>query len=431
MHFNAESVSKFFRGSATNLQTDQSPKQTPTARNEDEKIEQNPKEIDNISMLSMGSLMSLNSQNSSALGTFDFLNRTDETVPDIQDVAIFDGNDIAPLESQMDETQPEQVEMDKTQDSMMKLSINPNLLDNNKIFIGAIDDQPLIHFIVRSISSKFLLSGEPDNLIDDCTVRISIKNLSLIVIGHCINICPEVMLMPMQMEANDEQAILMETHLAVSDSEDSECSNTDEVGILSETKHSDNAMGNDVGEELNIKDDHFGEDSKIPSSYFDFSFPLSKSADNVLLSRLTLANNSDKADKTAKTLNNELTDLLSKSEIIDSKSGFAYTDAFTSVILPGPSKSNLIESKIKPTKFKPEWQRIEDILLFWNHSDPILRANVQTIAGNFLFKILNESSSIQNCFQKNRAYSNFRFMHLDILIHVLLRVSIYSVFFFI
>lgn len=378
-------------------------------------------------MLSMGSLLSLNSQNSSALGTFDFLNKTDDTTPDMQDVAIFDGNDIAPLESQLDETQPEQDEMDKTQDLMVKLSINPNLLDNIKIFIGAIDDQPLIQFIVRSISSKFLLSGEPDNLIDDCSVRISIKNLSLIVIGHCINICPEVMLMSMQMEANDRKTILMETHLAVSDSEDSECSNSEKIVLLSENKSSDNAMADDVGVELNIKDDHFGEDSKIPSSYFDFSFPLSKSADNVLLSRLTLANNSNKADKTAKTLSNELTEILSKSEIIDLKCGFVYNDAFPSIIHPGPSKANRIESKINTSKFKPEWQRIEDILLFWNHSDPILRANVQTIAGNFLFKILNDSSSIQNCFQKNRAFANIRFVHLDILIHILLRVSISSV----
>lgn len=368
----------------------------------------------------MGSLTSLNSQNSSALGTFDFLNKTDDTAPDIQDVAIFDGNDVAPLESQVDETEPEQNEMDDTQDLMVKLSISPNLMDNNRIFIGAIDDQPLIHFIVRSISSKFLLTGEPDNLIDDCSVRISIKNLSLIVIGHCINTCPEVMMMPMQMEANDRKTILMETRLAVSDSEDSECSNTERVVPLGERKISDNAMEDDVGEELNIKDDHFGEDSKIPSSYFDFSFPLSKSADNVLLSRLTLANRSDKP---AKTLSNELTDLLSKSEIIDSKSGFAYNDASPSIIYPGSSKANRIESKIKPSKFQPEWQRIEDILLFWNHSDPILRANVQTIAGNFLFKILNKSSSIKNCFQKNREFSNFRFVHLNILIHVLLRVS--------
>lgn len=378
-------------------------------------------------MLSMGSLMSLNSQNSSALGTFDFLNKTDDTAPDIQDITIFDGNDIAPLESQMNETQPEQHEMDKTQDSMVKLSINPSLLDNNEIIIiGAIDDQPLVHFIVRLISSKFLLSGGPDNLIDDCSIRISIKNLSLIVIGHCINICPEVLLMPMQMEVNDRKTILMETHLAVSDSEDSECSNTDKVVLLSEKKNSDNAMTDDVGDELNIKDDHFGKDSKIPNSYFDFSFPLSKSADNVLLSRLTLANSSAKSDKTAKTLNNELTDLLSKSEIIDSKSSFVYNDAFSSIIHPGPSKANRIESIIKPSKFEPEWQRIEDILLFWNHSDPILRANIQTIVGNFLFKMLNKSGSIKNCFQKNRVFFNIRFVHLDVLIHVLLRVSIKS-----
>lgn len=388
-------MSKFFRVGTSNQQTESTSKPS-----EEETAEQ--KEADNISMLSMSSLISLNSQNSSALGTYDFLNKTDDSTPEIE---VLNGQEIASLESQTNLIRTEHDELDRTQDFDPNFTLKQNTMIDNELFIGTINDQPLIHYTIRLIASRFLLTGVTDKLIDDCTIRVSIKNLSLTVIGYCVNIWPGIVLLSLQKGSKaDALKFCLKEAINASDSEDSECAVTE--------KFESKIVNDDAGDQLCIKDDHFGENSRIPSSYFDFSLPLSKSADHVLLSQLTSA---DDADKTQR-LNNELTDLLSKSDIIDSKSSFKYSNI--------QLKPEWTYHKTESSSFDSESQAIEDIFLFWNHSDPILRANIQSIAGNILFSILNEFTSIESFIRMNGSYRKFRFINLNILIHILLKVSI-------
>lgn len=394
-------MSKFFRVGSSSQSSD-IPAQNILDDLEDDV---NQTETLNMSEMSDGSMLSLNS---SALGTFDMLNKTDDSIPEIE---ILNDQEIATIRLEVDQMHHEKHtdDAEQTIDNSSSTHVAPI---KRQIPIGSIGNQPLIYYTIRLVASKFLLLGASYNLIDDCEVRVSIKNASLSVIGHCVALCPRTLLLSLQYNGPDDV-----TFDHNSDSDDSECEQQSEkVSPSKETKASDEPC-----HELNIKDDHFGENSKVPKTYFDFSFPLSKSADNVLLSRLWSGNSAGDSANRTQNLNNDLSDMLSKSDIIDSKPMQIDVTIESNVSSTDKSLSNsaLIQSM---TDSSPQF--IEDILLFWNHSDPVLRANVQLIVGNFLFNVLNECSSIAHFIERLEIASTYRFLNFNVLFHILIKVMI-------
>lgn len=381
----------------------------------------------NISEQSDGSMLSLNS---SALGTYDVLNKTDDSIPEIE---ILNEQEIASIRLEPSNNPEHEKSInyatgDQTVETTSNTTAEATVI-SNEVPIGSISNQPLIYYTVRLISSKFLLCGTSYKLIDGFGVRVSIKNLSLAVIGHCVALCPRSLLLSLQY--NGPENLPIDT---VSDSEDSECLALEKS---SPSKDNQQAAAGEPSDELNIKDDHFGENSKVPKTYFDFSFPLSKSADNVLLSRLTVSSNmmgsigSSPGDSTVKRtqkLSGDLNNLLSKSEIIESNRSYrdSNLDVATELDIESSEKllcnQTLIQSM---TDSSPQF--VEDLLLFWDHSDPMLRANVQTLVGNFLFNVLNECNSIANYIQTLEIASTYRFLNFNVLFHILMKVNVYHV----
>ncbi|XP_031632927.1 huntingtin [Contarinia nasturtii] len=395
IHPNTESVTKFFRVGSLGQQSDT---QSSTIENLADDLNQTDV---NISETSDGSMLSINSS------AFDMLNRTDDSIPEIE---ILNEQEIATIRLEADEMNREKSDdMDQTIDAAS--TVHFETIDR-ELLIGSISNQPLIYYTVRLIASKFLLVGVPYKLIDDCDVRVSIKNLSLAVIGHCVALCPRTLLLSLQYNGPENLEFEHE-----SDSEESICSKSEKNSPL-KTK-----PNNDQADQLNIKDDHFGENSKVPNTYFDFFFPLSKSADNVLLSRLNSDNiGADNNRRTQKKLIGDLSDLLSKSDILDSKPSYKNLDITTETSQNTNEKSTInSQALIQSITDDGSLQFVEDILLFWNHSDPILRANVQLVAGNFLFSVLNECESIANFFEHLEIASTYRFLNFNVLFNILIK----------
>lgn len=388
-----ESVSKFFRvGSSSQAQ--HSPAGSLPKNIEDELLNQTDA---TISELSDTSALSLNSS------AFDLLNKTDDTIPEIE---ILNEQEIATIRLETDDCNHEKV--DETDDTDHTIEMPSTDMQVREIQIGSIANQPLIYYTVRLIASKFLLIGVPYKLIDDINVRVSIKNLSLAVLGHCVTLCPRILLLSLQYNGPDN--VDLENN---SDSDDSGCSNSQEASNVAKPN-------SEQADQLVIKDDHFGENNEVPKTYFDFFFPLSKSADNVLLSRLnTNISGGDSVNRIQK-LNGDLSDLLSKSEIIESKSAFNCLD------FAADSKSDTAVSNQALIQLITEGnlQFVEDVLLFWDHGDPVLRANIQLMVGNFLFNVLNECELITNFIERLEIVSTYRFLNFNVLFHILLKVKV-------
>lgn len=390
-----ETVTKFFRVGGASSQPSES--QTPNL------IENSEDEL-NQTELSDASL------NSSALSTFDLLNKTDDSIPEIE---ILNAHEIATIRLESDQIDGEKTEkLDQTIEPFTNVNFDAVERD---IVIGTIGNQPLVYYTVRLIASKFLLYGIPYKLIDDCEVRVSIKNLSLAIIGHCVALCPRTLLLSLQY--NGPENLAFENQ---SDSEESVCSDTG-----SPSKTTTKTGIEPAADQLNIKDDHFGENSqsRVPNTYFDFFFPLSKSADNVLLSRLNSESTGNDQFKRSQKLNGDLSDLLSKSDIVESKSSYKCLDIALDSSLPTNDKSLSSQELIQPT-VSGSLQFVEDILLYWKHSDPILRANVQLFVGNFLNDVLNECDSISNFIERLEIASTYRFLNFNVLFHILIQVNI-------
>lgn len=358
-----------------------------------------------MSEISDGSMLSLNS---SALGTFDILNRTDDSIPEIE---ILNEQEIATIRMETDKINLEKSdELDHTLD--ITTTVHLEAIDR-EILIGSIGNQPLIYYTVRLIASKFLLVGIPYKLIDDCDVRVSIKNSSLAVISHCVALCPQTLLLSLQYNGPEN---LTYDH---SDSEESVSLNSEKGSPSKTTKSS-----TEQADQLNIKDDHFGENSKVPNTYFDFFFPLSKSADNVLLSRLNSDNIGGENVRRTQKLIGDLSDLLSKSDIIDSKQSYKGLDVTMDTSINANENSLNSQALIQSLTEDGSLQFVEDVLLFWNHVDPVLRANVQLLAGNFLFNVLIECESIANFIEQLDIASTYRFLNFNVLFNILIKVML-------
>lgn len=111
-------------------------------------------------------------------------------------------------------------------------------------------------YTLRTLCSKFLLSAEKDSLISDSEVRVSIKHLSLSVMGNILQIIPESIGKSMTPTF-----------------ESKEVHNYPEIDVIIPENRTDDL--------LEIKDDHFGPSST--TNIIDFLSPLSKSADETML----------------------------------------------------------------------------------------------------------------------------------------------------
>lgn len=419
IHF-TESVSKFFRVGSSQSKSESTPATPKSSTHfEDKYLVRNIDGIDdNISLVSLGSQASLNSHVSSSLGTFDVINRTEDSLPEIEFLADPEISNIK-IDKKLHDT------IEQTENPSMIATSPEHRLDSNPtkdVLIGYINEQPLVNYTVRFIASKFLLTGVPGELLTDKAVRVSIKSLSLLVLGNCVDFCPHVLLLSLQL---DESIVSVSDYLdSIASDDDSSSIDGDTVEEQPGTVEREPTDPPEPSDQLVIKDDHFGESSFASKSYFDFMSPLSKSADQVLLSQLKPIDN----DKRKIKLNTDLTDLLSKSDIVESK-GYNSIDFGNSRFSSTPKKTqgsiNLVKTILRNGRSDAEKQFIEDILDYSKHDDPILRANAITVAGNFIGAALIESGCLARYLHRfvEDRIRVYKHMNLNKLLQLLLKVS--------
>ncbi|XP_046806711.1 uncharacterized protein LOC111675673 isoform X2 [Lucilia cuprina] len=289
-------------------------------------------------------------------------------------------------------------------------SINQTQLS---VDIGSIYEQSLIYYTARLISAKFLLTGYPSGLYDDSTVRVSIKSVCLNVMGQCVRLCPEVLeisLKFMEFEKPKEKVIAKpSTDISESNSPlQIPSDNSSNIGqdyehleVVTEAPRKSSfsqldvfCMDDNEAPLLEIIDDYFGKSS----TDFNFSQPapkMTQSADPVLFTKTEERLKKSPLLKTKKDL--------TTSEIISSDSklkGFVEITKAEEDIPPidmAPPKSPKRTKTIRKTKKEAELthqnlnkncanakQFLYEILFYYKHEDPILRAGIQIIIGHYL-----------------------------------------------
>lgn len=268
------------------------------------------------------------------------------------------------LELPDSQTLPETAEMaledtPKLEETLEPVESSTSIAVNREFYIGTIFDQSCVEYIVRLVTSKFLLDGSPKVLISDQTIRVSIKNLALSVIVACVNLHCDVLLMKLQKDFTDE-SMMVESLLSYLVDEDLRL---EEEESNKESAKQDVAATSDGF--LEIKDDYFGECTT--ATFLDYFSPLSKSIDDqglISLKNKLYEEKSKDREENAKKINRDLCQLLSKSETIE-------------------SKYPLMETTLKMPEDK-DCQFVADVLRYSTHSDPVLRGNVYMIIGIFL-----------------------------------------------
>lgn len=321
-------------------------------------------EDDAISAGSLDSNVSINSHHSSTLA---IRNETDETVTIIETEAEIEPKTTSSQPSPEHET----VDIGRLQQESIKLDDSTDSLKFREMSIGSIYDQFLIEYVVRLVCYKFLLAGHDQKLKLDSAVRVSIKNLSLIVLSDCVRIYPQVLLMK----------LTVSRRTSVSD----DCRETlfEDLGelCLAETteRKSDEVL-------LDIIPDHFGMST---SSIDEFLSPLSDSSASSLKTSKVPAKSPNKV----------------------------------------PVASRLT---VKETQHDMESERldqnIEDILLYFNHHDPSLRGNVQSIVGNFIVTVLEDHRNLHEFRERFFCNVENKFVSLNLLLNVLMQVRLRLVF---
>ena len=258
------------------------------------------------------------------------------------------------------QTLPETAEMaiEETLELDETLELEETVEVTRELFIGSLFDQSIVEYIVRLVSSKFLLEGTPGLLISDQIVRVSIKNLALSVIVTCVGLKSEVLLMKMQKDFTDESA-MVESLLSFLVDEDLRLEEEEKKPEAANTSESF----------LEIKDDHFGECTT--ATFLDYFSPISRSLDEqglILLKNRIFEEKSKDREESAKKINRDLCQLLTRSENVE------------------PT----METTMKMPDIK-DCQFVVDVLMYANHNDPVLRGNVYMIIGSFLRGVLGKN----------------------------------------
>lgn len=303
---------------------------------------------------------------------FSFSNLKDENIECVDSQALPETAEMAIENSMLDET----LEITETISEVETAK---------EIYIGSIYDQCVVDYIVRLISSKYLLDGCPKSLISDQIIRVSIKNLALSVIAACVELKNEVLLMKLSKDYTDESmmvesllSFLVDEDIRLEEEEKKKQSDADQ-------NESSTSAASSSQNFLEIKDDHFGECTT--ATFLDYFSPLSKTIDDqglISLKNRIYEEKTKDREECAKKINKDLCQLLSKSETIESKK------------LPAP----LMETTLKMADDK-DCQFIADVLMYSSHGDPVLRGNVYLIVGNFIRNILEKNLNYEKFIDKN------------------------------
>lgn len=268
-------------------------------------------------------------------------------------------------------------ESPKLDDTLEMADSTSSIEPARELYIGTIFDQSIVEYIVRLVASKFLLDGAPKILISDQIIRVSIKNLALSVIAGCIDLRSDVLMMKLQKDFTDESMMvesllsyLVDEDLRLEEEEKKKCEpQKEEAATTSESF-------------LAIKDDHFGECTT--ATFLDYFSPCKSLDDQGLISlknRIYEEKSKDR-EESAKKINRDLCQLLTRSEIVESK-------------LP------LMETTLKMPEDK-DCQFVADVLLYSTHSDPVLRGNVYMIVGSFLAGVLKRNLDYEKFVARNQ-----------------------------
>ncbi|CAG9807296.1 unnamed protein product [Chironomus riparius] len=285
------------------------------------------------------------------------------------------------------QTLPETGEM-AIEDDTLELTVDTTetaCMDAKELFIGSLYDQCVVDYIVRLISSKFLLDGLPKALISDQIIRVSIKNLALSVISVCVELKKDVLLLKLSKDFTDE-SMMVESLLSFLIDEDIRLEDEDNKKTKS-NPHLEVAQATSSEQPqsfLEIKDDHFGECTT--ATFLDYFSPLNNNLDDqglISLKNRMYEEKTKDRDESTKKINRELCQLLSRSEGSDSK-----------------KLTPMMETTLKLPEDK-DCQYIVDILLYAAHGDPVLRANVYTIIGNFIKSVLERNLDYNKVISRN------------------------------
>lgn len=231
------------------------------------------------------------------------------------------------------------------------------------------------------VAARFLLKGVKSGLKSDEISRISIKNLSLETISLCVRLDPEILHLSLQVDDGGE---LVVPPLPVDKEED----NVDgkDYSPPKDYQNEELAKGDDSKEKdekeklLDIKFDHFGDEDENASGYFyDFNLE-SVSADQREYDEM-------------------------EGKLMDSKGIMVVETTAEAEHDDSKHFDNLVAITLALDLPETDKQDLADVLLYWTHCDPMLRAHVQIIVGNYF---LGESSDSVN---------------LDYLLGILIKVS--------
>lgn len=294
------------------------------------------------------------------------------------------------------------------------------------LFIGSIHDQNILDYAVRLIASKFLLTGAKHGLIPDYSVRVSVKSMSLQILSQCVQLRPEVLLLTLEKDEPKDEFDVVEilnledaineisNEALLNDAEENPSANV-ERATLPETE-----------DLLEIKEDHFGECTS--STYFEYFSPMSISLDQGLTSlksklKMVEENFSTMATDSQDKLSKELDAILSQSDCsgLATKKGERRKEL---LVVPRviTSRGDIVTKRLDHGTDENQ-QMIADVLLFYNHPDQMLRANVLLIIGNLLKSVLDKYGSMDMFLTGNDVKNMLSgFLSEDILLRIISEV---------
>lgn len=274
-----------------------------------------------------------------------------------------------------------------------------------ELYIGTLFDQSIVEYVVRLVTSRFLLEGTPKGLVSDQVIRVSIKNLALAVFTGCVALKSEVLLMKLQKDFTNE-SMMVESLLSYLVDEDLRL---EEEEKKKKEPYQDELAATTSEGFLAIKDDHFGECTT--ATFLDYFSPLSNSLDDqglISLKNRIYEEKTKDREESAKKINHDLCQLLSRSEMIE-------------------SKAPIMQTTLKMSDDE-DCQFVADLLIYSTHSDPVLRGNVFMIVGTFIGGVLKDNIDYQKFVSRNEILQDaLEFNKLINMIHKGLRDESHTV----